>query len=70
MTPKFVYDEEAMKRAIAAVENDGVSKRCAAKMYGVRRITLVDKLAGRTPRHRKMFHLPYLTKLEEDELVQ
>ena len=69
MAPKFAYKEEDMEKAIAAVEG-GMSKRCASKTFGVPRTTLMDKLVGRTPRERRIGHLPYLTRLEEDDLVQ
>ena len=41
----------------------------ASKKFGVPRTTLMDKVVGRTPRERKIGHFPYLTRLEEEDLV-
>ena len=56
------YTEEAMALAIAACQNENLSKRAAAKRYKVPRTTLADKLAGRTPVQRRMGPLPFLNR--------
>ena len=68
--PKFKYSEEAMQNAISAVEEGRLSKRNASITFNVPRKTLLDKLAGRTPRGRRMGPLPFLTEKEDEELVQ
>ena len=70
MAPTFNYNNEAMEKAIEAVEERGMSKRRASIIFGVPRSTLCDKLAHRTPRSRQMGHLPYLTELEENDIVR
>lgn len=67
--PKLDYSIESMKKAIDAVDY-GMSVRKAAFVYKVPRTTLGDKTSNRTPRERRMGHLPVLTVKEEDDLVE
>lgn len=69
MAPRFQYTEEAMMKAVNAV-NNGVSVRRAAIMFGVPRVTLLDKVRGRSPAIRKMGPSTILTEGEENKLVQ
>ena len=57
-----------MIHALEAVEG-GMSKRAASIKYNVPRTTLIDKIAGRTPRTRKMGRDPYLSEVEEHAIV-
>lgn len=66
----FSYSEEALNNAINAVELEGMSKREASRVYNVPRTTLRDKVANRVPRERRMGPRPYLTQLEEIDIVQ
>ena len=43
------YTPERMAMAIHMVRSCGMSRKAAAKAYGVPRTTLLDKLAGRVP---------------------
>ena len=72
MVIKFEYDKEVMDfchmHTINAVENGRMSK-----LFRFHELLLVtDKLGGKTPRERRMGHLPYLTYLtsrEKEDLV-
>jgi len=56
--------------AIAMVRSGQMSKKGAAKMYGVPRTTLLDKLAGRVPKKDvRPGKKPILTAGEERKLV-
>jgi len=68
--PKFRYDDNQMVDAIAAVTNGDMSKKAAAKQFGVPRSTLQDKIAGRTPINRKMGKDPFLSAVQESEIVE
>ena len=57
-----------MIHALEAVEG-GMSKRAASIKYNEPRTTLIDKLAGRTPRTRKMGRDPYFSEIEEHTIV-
>ena len=69
MAPKFNHTEEQMKKAIKAVQ-DGMSQRKAAQLFKVPRITLLDKIKGRSPYDRRMGHMPYLSSQEENDIVE
>ena len=61
-------------KSINAVENKRMSKRSSAKLFRFHELLLVTgKLKGKTPRERKMSHLPmpycYLTSQEKENLV-
>ena len=64
------YAPEALKMAIAMVRSGQMSKKGAAKMYGVPRTTLLDMLAGRVPKEDvRPGKKPVLTAAEEQKLV-
>ena len=67
---RFAYSEKDMELALEAVETGVMSKRRASIFYKVPRTTLLDKLEGRTPRERRLGAKPFLTDLEESEIVQ
>ena len=63
------YDQTKMATAIKMVR-DGMSKAKAARIYGVPRTTLVDKLEGRVPEgSTRPGPRPVLTSAEEKTLV-
>lgn len=51
--PKFLYSEESMKQALAAVRS-GVNVMEASRQFGVPRSTLIYKSSGKSPVERKM----------------
>lgn len=57
--PKFKYNEEDMRNAIAATKR-GVSASSASKMFNVPRSTLIYKASGKSPIGRKMGPNPTL----------
>ena len=61
------YAPEAMERAAAAVKNDKISIRKAARIHNVPRTTLIDILKRKQP--VKAGKNPFLSKDEESELV-
>ncbi|XP_039278765.1 uncharacterized protein LOC120350249 [Nilaparvata lugens] len=63
------YSDEMMHEAILAVRG-GESISCASKRLGVPRMTLSDKLSGRTPQVCKLGRKMVLSSDEEDVLVQ
>jgi lambda repressor-like predicted transcriptional regulator len=66
----LTYPEQHMAAALHAVRTDGISVRSAAKMHGVPKTTLGDKLRGATPEGRRMGPDSILTSIEEARLVQ
>ena len=68
--PLFRYSVEQMENAIRAVTEDGMPKKAAARTFNVPRQTLQDKIAGRTQIGRKMGKDPYLSTLQEEEIVE
>ena len=68
--PQFSYSYSQMEAAINAVQNRGLGKKTAAKMYNVPRSTLQDKIAGRTPLGRKMGKDPYLSRDQEQQIAE
>ena len=62
------YTGESMSLALHAVR-EGMSKKKAAKLYGVPRTTLLDKLAGRVPEVSRAGPCNILTPAEEQQLV-
>ena len=70
MAPILKYTEEQMNKAIFAVKVNGYSKLKAARVYGVPKSTLWDKVTGKTPIKRKMGGNMVLTIEEELQLVQ
>ena len=72
MAPKkrLKYTEKQMMDALDAVENQGLSKTSAAKIFNVPKTTLLDKLSGKAPRGRIIGHPPYLTAEEEQDVVE
>ena len=66
--PKFDYIEVQMMHALEAVEG-GMSTRPASIKYNVPQTTLLDKLAGRTPKEPKMGRDPFLSEVEEHTIV-
>lgn len=66
----FSYTEEHLQQAIKAVQENGSSKKKAAKQFGVPRSTLVRKLSGNVSLERKMGPSTELSKMEEEVLVK
>lgn len=66
----FSYKDEDMQKAIKAVQENGLSKKLAARQFGVPRSTLIRKLSGQAPLLRKMGPSTELSKTEEDILVK
>ena len=60
------WTDEAMLSAMAAVKN-GMSVNPAAKMHGVPRTTLHDRISGRVAHGTKSGPPPYLSPNEEKE---
>ncbi|KAJ8926264.1 hypothetical protein NQ314_021385 [Rhamnusium bicolor] len=58
------------KGAINAVRENGLSKKLAARRFGVPRSTLIRKLSGQAPLLRKMGPPTELSKTEENVLVK
>lgn len=65
---RFRYSENDMHKALLAVEN-GMSIYSAAKAFKVPRMTLSDKLRGKTPIIRKMGP-PSILSSEEEMLLE
>lgn len=70
MAPTKNYTPEQMTRAVEAVRSQGVSVRSAAKNFNVPRITLHNKLSGKSPLICSMGPSSMLTQTEEDLLVK
>ena len=52
------------------IENRRMSKRSSANLFRFHELLLVtDTLRRKTPRERRMGHLPYLTSREKEDLV-
>ena len=66
--PRRNWTDDAMQKAVTAVEQEGISLRQAAEMYGIPRSTLHDHITGRIELGALPGPKPYLTK-EEEELV-
>ena len=65
----ITYSKEQLYSAIRAVEGQVLSKAEACRKYKIPKTTLLDKLAGRTPKEWSvMGHPPYLEK--KDDIVQ
>lgn len=64
----FSYSEEDMSKAVQAVKN-GLSRKNAAKEFGVPRTTLIRKLSGQAPLRRRMGPPTELSEAEERVLV-
>ena len=58
-----------MKRAIAAVEGEGISVRRTSELYHVPHLTLHDRISGRVEHGVKPGPSALLTLEEEEELV-
>lgn len=69
MAPKKNYTPEQMGNAMEAVHK-GQNISVAAKMFGVPRITLRNKEQGISPAVCSMGPATYLSKVEEEVLVQ
>lgn len=65
---RFTYSEDDMQKAILAVEN-GMSINGAAKSFKVPRMTLSDKVKGKTPIGRKMGP-PSILSNEQEMLLE
>ncbi|KAJ8931391.1 hypothetical protein NQ314_015701 [Rhamnusium bicolor] len=59
-----------MQKAINAVRENGLSKKLAARQFGVPRSTLIRKLSGQAPLLRKMGPPTELSKTEENIFVK
>ncbi|CAG4973401.1 unnamed protein product [Parnassius apollo] len=70
MAPKKDYKPEQMAHAIEAVRKEGQSVSAAAKRFGVPRITLHNKISGKSPMVCTMGPSTVLTTVEEDLLVK
>ena len=67
---RLQYRPEAMAMAIQMVKSGQMSKKLAAKSYGVPKTTLLDKLAGRVPEEpTRVGRKTVLTPAEELTLV-
>ena len=67
--PRRKWSDEAMQKAITAVEHEGISLRRAAEMYGIPRSTLHDHVTGQVEHGALPGPSPYLSREEEEELV-
>ena len=63
------WSDEAMQKAMTAVEREGASLRQASEMFAIPRSTLHDHVSGRIEHGALPGPNPYLTKEEEKELV-
>lgn len=70
MAPTKDYKPEQMAHAIEAVQKEGQSISAAAKRFGVPRITLHNKISGKSPMVCTMGPSTVLTSIEEDLLVK
>lgn len=65
------YSPSKMRAAIEMVRSNGMAKAKAAKLFGVPRTTLIDKLAGRVPEEAtRPGPSSVLTPAEEKTLVR
>ena len=64
-----MWDDESMKRPMEAVKGGLMRVNQAARNFKVPRTTLRDRLSGRVEHGAKSGPEPYLTKEEEQELV-
>ncbi|KAF9411724.1 hypothetical protein HW555_009553 [Spodoptera exigua] len=69
MPPRKDYMPEQMDKAIKAVRN-GEKVAVAAKSFGVPRVTLYNKVSGKTPINCTMGPITVLSKDQEDILVR
>ena len=67
--PRRLWTNEAMQKAVAAVEDGGESIRLVSEKYGIPRSTLHDHISGRVEHGSKPGREPYLSPDEEEELV-
>jgi len=68
-TTSHGYDEASMQIAIAAVEQQEMTIRCAAICYGIAPSTLHDRISGKVKDGATRGAVPYLTKQEEEEFA-
>ncbi|XP_018018849.1 MFS-type transporter clz9-like [Hyalella azteca] len=68
-TKRRRYNEEAMKSAILAVVEGGITKKAAAAKYGIPRTTLIEKLSGKYREGKGPGRDPYLTDDEEEAIA-
>ena len=66
---KYQYDSLKRDDAIQAVR-DGMSKNATAKLYGVPRTTLNDKISGKYREGKRAGRDPFLSSEEETEIVR
>ncbi|XP_019854672.1 PREDICTED: tigger transposable element-derived protein 2-like [Amphimedon queenslandica] len=59
------WPEISMTNAIKAVEEEGLTVRLAAELYGIPKSTLYDRIRGNVQHGTKPGPVPYLTKEEE-----
>ena len=64
------WSEDSLLQALSEIKAKVISINRAADKYGIPRSTLKDKLAGRSPLNTTHGSKPYLTKEEEEEIVQ
>ena len=62
---RLKYNPQNMAMAIEMVRNGQMSKKGAAKAYGVPKTTLLDKLSGRVPVKTGLGRKTVLTPAEE-----
>ena len=69
VTKRPRYTEKAMKAAIFAVVEGGVTKKAAAEKYGIPCTTLIDKLSGKYRKGKGRGRDPFLTDDKEEAIV-
>ena len=68
-TTSHSYDDTSMQMAIAAVEQQEMTIRCAAICYGIAPSTLHDRISGKVKDGVPRGVVPYLTRQEEEEFA-
>lgn len=64
------YTTETLLQAVTAVHNGDLNISAAAKLYGIPRSTLKDKVKGKSSVHAKFGPPSILSMVEEDILVK
>ena len=63
-----LWSNESVVGALEEVER-GMPVKCAARLFGIPRSTLRDRVSGNVKHHTKPGPTPYLTETEEAELA-
>ena len=64
------YSQDQLRQALHEVRENGMPKKKAAKLYGIPKTTLLDKLSGRVPDEAHSGPDSLLSKAEEDRLAR